>query len=113
VPRKKSKRYLDGNPSTTTLSALLPGSQEHGNVDPCRTASFWSSVGCDPFVRIETVVALVGLSVPTVYRLMSRGDFPRPIKLTATARGWKLSEVAAWMRRREVETGKPCERAQS
>ena len=30
----------------------------------------------DPFLRIEIVTAVIGLSVPTVYRLMAKGDFP-------------------------------------
>jgi len=52
-------------------------------------------------LRIETVCAITGLSVPTVYRLMSQGGFPRPVKLTGYARAWKLSDIMAWIDTRE------------
>jgi prophage regulatory protein len=55
----------------------------------------------DVLLRIETVCAVTGLSVPTIYRLMSRNQFPRPLKITTTARAWRLSEVTAWVDSRE------------
>jgi prophage regulatory protein len=55
----------------------------------------------DVLVRINNVCAITGLSVPTIYRLMSQNKFPRPVKITATARAWKLSEVTAWVDSRE------------
>jgi prophage regulatory protein len=55
----------------------------------------------DVLIRIHNVCALTGLSVPTIYRVMAKGAFPRPVKITATARAWKLSEVASWIETRE------------
>jgi prophage regulatory protein len=55
----------------------------------------------DVLLRIDTVCAISGLSVPTIYRLMSRNKFPRPVKITNTARAWRLSEVTAWVDSRE------------
>jgi prophage regulatory protein len=55
----------------------------------------------DVLVRITDVCAITGLSVPTIYRLMSRNKFPRPLKITRTARAWKLSEITAWVDSRE------------
>jgi len=55
----------------------------------------------DVLVRIDNVCAITGLSVPTIYRLMSQNKFPRPLKITRTARAWKLSEVTAWVDSRE------------
>jgi len=52
-------------------------------------------------LRVDTVCTITGLSVPTVYRLMSQGGFPRPLKITGHARAWKLSEVMAWIDSRE------------
>jgi predicted DNA-binding transcriptional regulator AlpA len=52
----------------------------------------------DVLVRIKNVCTITGLSVPTIYRLMSRDKFPRPVKITTTARAWKLSEVYAWVK---------------
>ena len=65
----------------------------------------------DPFLRIEIVTAVIGLSVPTVYRLMAKGDFPRPIKLTSSARAWKLSDIIDWMQSRAAARGPSEERA--
>jgi prophage regulatory protein len=57
----------------------------------------------DVLIRIANVCAITGLSVPTIYRLMSREKFPRPVKITSTARAWKLSEITAWVDSRERE----------
>jgi prophage regulatory protein len=59
----------------------------------------------DILVRITDVCEITGLSVPTIYRLMGRNRFPRPVKITNTARAWKLSEITAWVdsrQRREI-----------
>lgn len=55
----------------------------------------------DILVRITDVCVITGLSVPTIYRLMGRGRFPRPVKITNTARAWKLSEITAWVESRQ------------
>jgi prophage regulatory protein len=55
----------------------------------------------DVLVRIDRVSAITGSSVPTIYRLMSQDKFPRPVKITTTARAWKLSEITAWVESRE------------
>jgi len=51
----------------------------------------------DVLVGITDVCAITGLSVPTLYRLMGRNRFPRPLKITNAARAWKLSEITAWI----------------
>jgi prophage regulatory protein len=55
----------------------------------------------DVCLRIEKVLAITGLSAPTIYREIAQGRFPRPIKITAGARAWKLSEVMEWIETRE------------
>ncbi len=67
--------------------------------------------GVDRFLRISAVKSLVGLSVPTIYRLIAKGEFPRPIKLTKTASGWKLSEVTVWMQDRAARSANTSERS--
>jgi hypothetical protein len=37
-------------------------------------------------LRIETVSVITGLSTPTIYREMARGQFPRPLRITSHAR---------------------------
>ncbi|SRR6266446_7560437 len=61
----------------------------------------------DILVRVTDVCAITGLSVPTIYRLMGRGKFPRPLKITATARAWRLSEITAWIDSRDRKSPGP------
>jgi len=61
----------------------------------------------DILLRAADVCAITGLSVPTIYRLMSRGEFPRPLKITGTARAWRLSEITAWIDTRDRESPDP------
>lgn len=111
MSRKNSKSTLNRN---AAIGALLLSQQSEEHITDGGThdaiARSRSLTGCDPFLRIDTVVALVGLSVPTIYRLMSRGDFPRPLQLTRSARGWKLSDVTNWMHGRELKNGNSCGR---
>jgi predicted DNA-binding transcriptional regulator AlpA len=56
-------------------------------------------------LRVDTVCVIVGLSVPTIYRLMSHQKFPRPIRLTGHARAWRLTDVMGWIDTRAQERG--------
>ena len=46
----------------------------------------------DRLIRVSDVVALTGIPKTSLYRLMSRGQFPKPQKL-GRASYWKLSEI--------------------
>jgi prophage regulatory protein len=48
-------------------------------------------------LRRPAVLELTGLSTTTIYELMSRGLFPRPIKLTGRAVAWPESKIADWL----------------
>lgn len=50
----------------------------------------------NPFLRIQAVSDLTGLSMATIYRLMSEDRFPRAVALGANTRAWPLSEIEAW-----------------
>jgi prophage regulatory protein len=82
------------NIATQTVTDLL-------GLDDKSTAEFLATSLREMLLRVDSVCAITGLSVPTVYRLMSRGDFPRPIKITGYARAWKLSEIMNWIDGRE------------
>jgi prophage regulatory protein len=73
----------DGEPSSALLAASLR----------------------DMLLRIDTVCTITGLSIATVYRLLAKGDFPRPLKITSHARAWRLSEVMDWIDARERKCG--------
>lgn len=56
----------------------------------------------DVFLRRKTVEEITALKKSTIYRLISQGMFPAPIKLTAFAVGWRRSEIKKWMADRPV-----------
>ena len=59
-----------------------------------------SDIMTDRHLRRPDVEALTGLARSTLYDLMAKGDFPRPVKLTARAVAWPESKVAEWLAQR-------------
>ncbi len=53
--------------------------------------------------RKRQVMALTGLSATTLWRLVQRGAFPRPIKLSPGAVGWLASEIGEWLAERAAD----------
>jgi prophage regulatory protein len=51
--------------------------------------------------RREQVEAHTGLGRSAIYALMARNEFPRPVRLTAKAVGWRRDEIEAWVDSRE------------
>jgi prophage regulatory protein len=51
-------------------------------------------------LRRPAVEEITGLSRTTIYALMARGEFPKPIKLTGKAVAWPESKIAAWLAER-------------
>lgn len=47
-------------------------------------------------LRRHEVEALTGLATSSVYSLMSKGGFPKPIKLGPRTAAWVADEIAAW-----------------
>ncbi len=52
------------------------------------------------FLRINDVVATVGLSRATIYRMVAAQLFPEQSRLTARAVGWWEADVTAWLEAR-------------
>ena len=48
-------------------------------------------------LRRPALLARVGISQATVYRMMSRGEFPRPVRVGQRATGWRTDEVEEWL----------------
>jgi len=55
------------------------------------------SASGDRIVRPRELPGHIGLSLPTIWRLRRRGDFPEPIKLSPGCVGWWLSVIDAWV----------------
>ena len=49
-------------------------------------------------LRKDEVVARVGLGRSAIYRAISEGEFPKPVKLSRRSVGWLESEIQAWIR---------------
>jgi len=53
-------------------------------------------------LRMPAVKDLTGLGKSTIYALMTKGEFPNPVKLTSKAVGWREGEVITWLQDREA-----------
>jgi prophage regulatory protein len=51
-------------------------------------------------LRRPAVEALTGLSRSTIYDLMAKGAFPRPVRLTEKAVAWPESAIVEWLAQR-------------
>ncbi|WP_103763177.1 helix-turn-helix transcriptional regulator [Roseovarius confluentis] len=56
----------------------------------------------DKILRCREVQQAIGLSRSTIYRMIERGDFPRPQKLGLRAIGWRQSAIDGWLNARAV-----------
>ncbi|WP_371332000.1 helix-turn-helix transcriptional regulator [Bosea sp. BIWAKO-01] len=54
----------------------------------------------DSILRCREVEHATGLSRTTIWRERRAGRFPQPVQITATLRGWRASDVIAWLERR-------------
>ena len=51
-------------------------------------------------LKVKQVAEEINVSVPQVYKLVSLGRFPKPIKLGERGSGWLISEIDAWLQSR-------------
>lgn len=59
-------------------------------------------------LRIRSVIERTGLSQSTIYKYMSEGQFPKPIRLGPRAVGWRDSDIEDWIAARPVSPmGRP------
>jgi len=59
----------------------------------------WAAYG--RILRLPSVRQLTCLSTSTLYAMMARGDFPRPVRLGKRAVGWRESDLQDWLESRE------------
>jgi prophage regulatory protein len=52
------------------------------------------------YVSPRELIGLTGLSEATIYRLIARGDLPRPIRLSPGRTAWREDVIAAWLEAR-------------
>ena len=51
----------------------------------------------EKLLTAKEVTAIVGLSRPAIYAAMSKGRFPRPMKLGLKSVRWRVSDIDAWL----------------
>ena len=51
-------------------------------------------------LRLSQVLERVSLSRSTLYKMIARGEFPRPVQLGQRSTGWLHEEVDAWLESR-------------
>jgi prophage regulatory protein len=54
-------------------------------------------------LRLPTVLQLTGLKKTTLYGLIRRNGFPRPVQLTDRLVAWRSAEIEVWAKARETK----------
>ena len=53
-------------------------------------------------VKLPVVREITTFSSATIYRLISKGEFPKQIKLSERSSGWLLEEIYSWLEQRKT-----------
>lgn len=56
-------------------------------------------------IRKAELLAMVGLSDPTIWRMERDGKFPKRIRLGGNSCGWVASEIFGWIAERAAARG--------
>lgn len=59
----------------------------------------------DRYIRMPEVQHITGLSRGLIYLMVSRGEFPKQVKIGSRASAWIESEVRQWMEDRLADRG--------
>ena len=62
------------------------------------TIHLWSVMS--KILKVKEVAEELNVSVQQIYKLVSKGRFPKPIKLGERGSGWLTSEIDAWLQSR-------------
>jgi predicted DNA-binding transcriptional regulator AlpA len=104
-PRKGNLKANTRIPENVTTLVTTDSAGRATRILDEREGDLLASCIPDLCLRIGTVSSITGLSVPTIYREIAHKRSPRPIKLTAGARAWRLSEIMEWIETRERDDG--------
>jgi prophage regulatory protein len=58
------------------------------------------------FIRLPEIVKITTIPKSTLLEMISDGEFPAPIKLSARSRAWVQSEVDSWMKKKIEDRNK-------
>jgi prophage regulatory protein len=48
-------------------------------------------------LKAKEVSNLIKISTTQIYRLINKGNFPRPYQISERSVGWRLSDIAEWL----------------
>ena len=48
-------------------------------------------------LRMPEVCEITGLGKSTIYKKLSEGSFPAPLRLGPRARGWRTRDIVEWL----------------
>ena len=51
----------------------------------------------DRLLRIRDLENKLGVKKSTIYKMIQAGEFPKPVKISERARGWRESQAEAWI----------------
>ena len=49
------------------------------------------------YIRMASLTKIVPLVPSSIWRLVKKGTFPKPVKLSENCTAWKVEEVRAWL----------------
>ena len=55
-------------------------------------------------LKREGQTPLLDISASTFWRMIARGEFPKPLKLGANITAWRVGEVRAWLAAQGAQT---------
>ena len=61
-----------------------------------------AQVSGDRMLSIAGAVCKVGFSRTTIYEMMGRNEFPKPVKLSPRRVAWRESALDTWLAQREA-----------
>ena len=81
----------DGLPASPT-KRIYPGPDVYGGV-------YWE------YVRLPEVLHTIGVSRATIHRMIRRGEFPPPMKISLRTCVWEEGSINEWIADRVSENG--------
>ena len=53
------------------------------------------------FIRLPELITMLSVSKPTIWRWVSIGKFPKPVKLGERTSAWSVADVEQWITQRQ------------
>lgn len=71
--------------------------REKNNTPSVREQEAQEKMKGSQVIRRKEVERLTGLGASSIYALMEKGEFPRPLQISERTVAWRLVEIEAWL----------------